>query len=151
MRYATREGIFAAASTFGGRWRVTDPAGATVCSLAPAGLAGSDDRVVVPRGRLPVATLMRDRRRVGSWVVYDRSGALLLEATLDGAYELDLSGPEGRPRGRLWATATALVVDLPAPDDLHCVVLALPLYFATTGALRLASLEESLPTPALWG
>jgi hypothetical protein len=139
LRYADHAGDFAAASTFGGRWRVTGADGRGFFSLAPSGPAGSDDRVVLPQDATPVATLLRDRRRLDSWLVLDPDGEIAFRAVATDAYEVLLTDPDGLPAGRVWATATAVTLDFgtaPAPG-LHCTALALPLFFATTGALRI--------------
>lgn len=150
MRYAGVHGVIAAASTFGGRWRVTDPSGDPMFSLAPVGAPGTDDREVVPHGGVPVATIMRDRRQGDSWVVFGPSG-LILRATLNGSYELTLADEDDVLVGRLYATATSVVTELGTPPDArHCLALALPLYFATTGALRVDSLATPTPDLALW-
>lgn len=151
MRYIGSEGVLGAASTFGGRWRVTGPDGEPLFSLAPAGAPGTDDRDVVPHGGIRVATIMRDRRQGDSWIVRNAAGELALRATRHGAYELRLTDPEGVLLGRIWATATAVIVDFGTPpDDIHCLALALPLYFATTGALRVDSLDRPTPSLPLW-
>lgn len=152
MRYAHHDGTFAAASTFGGRWRVTGPDGHPLLSLAPAGAPGTDDREVVPHGHDPLAVVMRDRRRGDAWVVHDRAGRLALRAVLEGAYEVSLVDTEGLPIGRLWATATAITVDFGVPPGpIHCLALALPLYFVTIAALRVESLDQPAPSLPLWG
>jgi len=151
MRFDALEGVVAAASTFGGRWRVTDEAGAPLFSLAPAGAPGTDDREVVPHGGTPIATIMRDRRQGDSWVVLDPHGALVLRATLNGAYEVTLTDAAGVLLGRIFATATSLVVEFGTPPaSAHCLALALPLYFATTADLRIDSLDAPAPDLALW-
>lgn len=152
MRYAGIDGVLAAASTFGGRWRVTDPEGQPLFSLAPAGAPGTDDRCVVPHGAAPVATIMRDRRRLDSWLIVDPSGGLVMRATANGAYEMTLSDADDVLVGRVFATATSIVVELGTPPrGIHCLALALPLYFATTGALRVDPLDAPTPDLALWG
>lgn len=151
MRYHGTDGVLAAASTFGGRWRVTDPSGSPLFSLAPAGAPGTDDREVVPQGGGPVAVVMRDRRRADSWLVHSPEGALVARATLNGPYEVMLTDADGVLLGRIFACATSLVVELGTPPDSgHCLAFALPLYFATTGALRLDSLDAPAPDLALW-
>lgn len=151
MRYADADGAFGAASTFGGRWRVTDPAGEPLFSLAPCGAPGSDDREVVPSRGTAAATIMRDRRQVNSWVVLDPHGAEVMRASLADPYEVTLADASGVPVGRIWATATAVSVDLGVPStQLHCLAMALPLYFAVTGALRVERLDTPAPTLALW-
>lgn len=152
MRYAGVDGVIAAASTFGGRWRVTTPEGEPLLSLAPVGAPGSDDREVVPHGSSPVAAVMRDRRRGDSWIVVEPGGQVVLRATSNGPYELALTDRDDVPVGRVFATATSVVVELGTPPaGMHCLALALPLYFATTGALRVDSLDAPTPDLALWG
>ncbi|HVM40406.1 MAG TPA: hypothetical protein VM618_06470 [Acidimicrobiia bacterium] len=145
LRYAGRDGVFAAATTFGGRWRVTSADGTALFALAPAGPAGSDDRDVVPHGEQPVATIMRDRRHVGSWLVLDPDGGVIFRATAAEPYQVNLVDAGGVLTGQLWATATAITADFGAPSALHCVTLALPLFFATTGGLRVDPLESPAP------
>lgn len=152
MRYAGFEGVFAAASTFGGRWRVTDVDGEPLLALSPVGAPGTDDREVVPHGGAPIATIMRDRRRGDSWVVVDRDHAIMLRATQNGPYELTLTDAQDVLVGRMFATATSVVVEFGTPPSgMHCLALALPLYFTTTGALRVESMEAPAPDLALWG
>lgn len=151
MRYCRGDDVLAAASTFGGRWRVTDPEGAPLLSLAPAGAPGTDDRDVVPHGGDPVATIMRDRRLVDSWVVLDPVGVVILRATRNGPYEMTLTDADDVLVGRVFATATAVVVEFgTAPDAVHCLAMALPLYFATTGALQVEALDTPVTDLALW-
>lgn len=152
MRYANGDHLLGVASTFGGRWRVTDVAGDPVFALAPAGAPGTDDRDVVPHGSGPVATIMRDRRQLDSWIVVAPGGRLILRATRNGPYEVTLTDLDDTLVGRVFATTTALIVEFgTSPDAVHCVALALPLYFATTGALQVESLGAA-PSPdlALW-
>lgn len=152
MRYAAVHGVMAAASTFGGRWRVTDPAGNPLFSLAPAGAPGTDDREVVPHGGVPECVIMRDRRQGDAWVVLAPTGELLLRGVQHGAYEVTLTDRDGVLVGRVYATATSLVVELGTPlGSSQCLALALPLYFATTGALRVDALDAPAPDLALWG
>lgn len=150
MRYGRGDEVLAAASTFGGRWRVTDAAGTPLFSLAPAGAPGTDDRDVVPHGGGPVATVMRNRRLIDSWVAIDTHGAVTLRAYRNGPYEVALTDPDDVLAGRIFATATAIVAEFGTPPDgIHCVALALPLYFATTGALLVESLDAPLTGLAL--
>lgn len=151
MRYRRGDEVLAAASTFGGRWRVTDPAGSPLLSLAPAGAPGTDDRDVVPHGHQPAATIMRDRRVIDTWLVIDRYGSEILRAGRNGPYEMALTGVDDILVGRVFATATAVVVEFgTAPAAAHCLALALPLYFATTGALQVESLDDPATDLALW-
>lgn len=151
MRFLGPGGLLGAASTFGGRWRVTDPDGAPLLSLAPAGAPGTDDRAVVPQGEAAVGSIMRDRRRGDAWLVVGSAGELLVRATLHGPYEVLLGDETARVSGRLWATATGITADYGhAPAGLHCLALALPLYFATTAALRIGSLADATPSLPLW-
>lgn len=152
MRYAGVDGVFAAASTFGGRWRVTGIAGESLFSLAPVGAPGTDDREVVPHGGVPVATIMRDRRRGDSWLVLGRDGRVIMRATLNGAYELALTDRDDVLVGRLYVTSTSVVVEFGTPPQgIHCLALALPLYFTTTAGLRVEALDTPTPDLALWG
>ena len=152
MRYAGVDDVLAAASIFGGRWRVTSPKGAPWFSLAPVGAPGSDDREVIPHQDPPVATIMRDRRRGDAWVVRDPDGTVVMRAILNGAYEVTLVDGADVLVGRVFATSTSMVVELGTPPTrMPCLALALPLYFATTGALRVEGLDKPRPDLALWG
>lgn len=152
MRYAGIDGAFAAASTFGGRWRVTGMEGDPLFSLAPVGAPGTDDREVIPHNEPSLATIMRDRRRGDSWIVVGAEGDVILRATANGAYELTLTDRDDVLAGRIFGTATAVVVELGTPPaGMHCLALALPLYFTTTGALRIESIDAPAPDLALWG
>lgn len=151
MRYRRGDEVLAAASTFGGRWRVTAPDGAPLLSLAPAGAPGTDDRDVVPHEGEAVATIMRDRRLIDSWVVIDPRGGVILRAARNGPYEMTLTDVDDVLLGRVFATATAVVVEFgTSPDAVHCLALALPLYFATTGTLQVESLDTPITDLALW-
>lgn len=129
----------AVASPFGGRWRVTDPDGSPVLSLAPCGVDGADDRLLVPTGLPPVATLLRDRRRPGTWLVQlaEADTALRVVATDRGYDVFDersvrlLGGVERHP-DRWQASWWDGVLGLD-----HCVGLALPLHLAVTGPVGL--------------
>ena len=152
MRYDGVHGPIAAASVFGGRWRVTSPTGDPWFSLAPVGAPGSDDREVSPHGGSAVATIMRDRRRGDAWVVLDADGGIELRAILNGSYEVTLADGDGVLVGRVFATATSMVVELGTPpESMRFLALALPLYFATTGALRVDTMDAPTPDLALWG
>lgn len=151
LRYTDGVEDFAAASTFGGRWRVTGPDGGAVLVLAPAGVDGSDDRLVVPLGGAPSAVLMRDRRCPGTWIAHEHRTRLLIHAIDDDAGGMALFGDDGTPFGRLREHGSMLSVSyMELAGGLgHCLGLALPLYFVVTGVLGAG--QPALAAPGLRG
>jgi len=143
--YLSRDGsVFAVATRFGGRWRVSDVAGETQFWLAPLGVAGSDDVEVVSAGAFPVGSVIRDRRRPGHWQLVEPNARPAGEVAPDGHGELvvmaddvvALLGPADQGasvlcRGRVQRLAPTLV-------------LALPLLFLTNGVLVPTLAQEML-------
>jgi len=134
--YVARDGsVFAVATRFGGRWRLSDSRGETQFWLAPVGVAGTDDVEVVSAGAFPVGSIIRDRRRPGYWN--------LIEPDARPAGEVVADGP-----GELVVMAGDVVALIGAADhgaNLLCrgraqrlaptLVLAMPLAFLTNGVL----------------
>lgn len=142
LRFDGGHGVFATGSTFGGRWRITDPFGDPIAALAPSGVDGSDDRVVTTPESEACALVLRDRRRPGTWFVYQPLGRMFLRATMADDGVITLTDGDGAPLGRLVPTPSSLVVTYTRPEGGldHCLGLSLPLFFLATGAVRLRGL-----------
>jgi len=138
--YARRDGtIFAVATRFGGRWRVSDAKGDLRFWLAPLGVAGTDDVEVVGAGAYPVGSIIRDRRRPGHWNLFDATARAAGVVSLDPSGELvvvthdggaDVAALLGPAEGGASTLCRGRILRL-APT----LVLALPLVFLTNAVL----------------
>ena len=145
LRYSADDEAFAAASAFGGRWRITDLDGTPLLSLAASGSDGSDDRLVVPTSSNPWALILKDRRHPGTWLVRVQSDAHMIHAVDDDLGGIRLFTHDGEPLGRIVSTTMSLEISYTDPRCGlgHCLGLALPLYFVVTRVLAPGALPLS--------
>jgi hypothetical protein len=133
--------VFAVATRFGGRWRVTDDRGEARLWLAPLGVDGTNDVEVVTSGAETVGSIVRDRREPDRWQVIT-DAADDLECVAENASELRIMDDGviallGMVEGSLRVLFTRGADRLPSS-----LVLALPLVFLTNGALVPAEVRE---------